>query len=131
MCHHKNIHEYQCGSSRKLYYHVPNVHKNQVTNWIFSNDICEGPKSKNISPRKCGRCHKVLLCVLSPKRWMKKLSHQVDYIVSKKENEYHTCIHERVYHQKIKKDVSSSKNVLQSYISSPKYWMKFLQHQMN
>ena len=39
--------------------------------------------------------------------------------------------HEYVYHHEITEDVSSNTNVPQSYPSSLKCWMKFLQHQMN
>ena len=44
---------------------------------------------------------------------------------SKKSLQY---THEYVYHQEITKDVAANNSVIQSYISSPKCWMKFLQH---
>ena len=43
----------------------------------------------------------------------------------------HQYTHEYVYHHKIIEDVSSNNNFPQSYPSSPKCPMKFLQHQMN
>ena len=48
-------------------------------------------------------------------------------------NNPHQYTHEYVYHHEITEDedVSSNNNVPQTYPSSPKCWMKFLQHQMN
>ena len=43
----------------------------------------------------------------------------------------HQHTHEYVYQHEITKDVASNNNVIQSYISSPKCGMKFLQHQMD
>ena len=47
---------------------------------------------------------------------------------SKNSNQY---THEYVYHHEITKDVVSINNFLESYNSSPKCGMKFLQHQMD
>ena len=44
---------------------------------------------------------------------------------------YHQYTHEYVYHHEITKDVSTNDNVPQLYPFSPKFWMKFVQHQMN
>ena len=46
---------------------------------------------------------------------------------SKKSNQY---THEYVYHNEITKDVTANNNFLQSYNSSPKCGMKFLQLQI-
>ena len=48
--------------------------------------------------------------------------------VSKKSHQY---THEYVYHHEITEYVAMKNNVLQSYISSPKCGMKFLQHQID
>ena len=45
--------------------------------------------------------------------------------------ESHQYTHEYVYHHEITEDVASNNNFPQSYISSPKCGMKFLQHQID
>ena len=76
--------------------------------------------------------------IFSSKNWMKRLHQNLNQL-SRKENmktssgskKYHQCNHEYVYHHEITEYVSSKNNVLQSYISSPKCGMNFLQHQMD
>ena len=133
-----NNHESSC-TSKLVDHHVAHTQKHQILYQIFSNDIVEDPMSYNATPKEC-KMHQNNKnpCVLSSKKWIKNFHQNLNQIRSKENvntssvsKKSHKHTHEYVYHQEIKKDVSSINNVLQSYTSSTKCWMKFLHNQMD